>query len=100
MMTEYIDREALETKLNERLAYLREKNGYYDHYTDGYDEAVDKVEDFPAADVMPVVRCKACIYYVSEDGYLPYCACPDGGIRDYPQKMDYCSYGRKNDELD
>ena len=55
-MDEYIEREALEKKLNERLAYLLDKNGPYDHFTDGYDEAVSTVEEFPAADVAPVVH--------------------------------------------
>lgn len=57
-MKEYFDREALCAKLNERLTYLLKKNGPYDHYTDGYDEAVSTVEDFPAADVAPVVHGK------------------------------------------
>lgn len=55
-MAEYFEREALEKRLNERLAYLLDKNGPYDHYTDGYDEAVNTVEEFPAADVVPVVH--------------------------------------------
>ena len=53
-MAEYIDREALEADLNNRLSALRYKNGYYDHYTDGFDECVDRVENFPTADVAPV----------------------------------------------
>lgn len=56
-MAEYIERGALEKELNRRLLYLRKENGYYDHYTDGYDEAVDTVENCqPAADVAPVVH--------------------------------------------
>ena len=55
-MAEYIEREALEKNLNERLAYLLDKNGPYDYFTDGYDEAVSTVEEFPAADVAPVVH--------------------------------------------
>lgn len=55
-MAEYIEREALEKNLNERLAYLLDKNGQYDYYTDGYDEAVSTVEEFLAADVVPVVH--------------------------------------------
>ena len=39
-MDEYIKREALEKRLNDRLAYLWDKNGPYDHCTDGGDEAV------------------------------------------------------------
>lgn len=53
-MAEYIDKEALETDLNIRLSSLRNNNGYYDHYTDGFDECVDRVENFPAADVVEV----------------------------------------------
>lgn len=53
-MAEYIKREALEKDLNIRLSALRGKNGYYDHYTDGFDECVDRVENFPAADVEEV----------------------------------------------
>ena len=53
-MNEYIKREALEKDLNIRLSALRGKNGYYDHYTDGFDECVDRVENFPAADVEEV----------------------------------------------
>lgn len=53
-MAEYIKREALEKDLNIRLSALRGKNGYYDHYTDGFDECVDRVENFPAADVAEV----------------------------------------------
>ena len=55
-MAEYIEREALEKNLNERLAYLLDKNGPYDYFTDGYDEAVSTVEEFLSADVAPVVH--------------------------------------------
>lgn len=55
-MAEYIEREELEKNLNERLAYLLDKNGQYDYFTDGYDEAVSTVEEFLSADVAPVVH--------------------------------------------
>ena len=56
-MAEYIKREALEVALNHRLSFLMAENSEYDHYTSGYDEAVDTVENFPsAADVAPVVH--------------------------------------------
>lgn len=54
-MAKYINREAVEAHLNRRLEDLRAEYGDYDHYTDGYEEAVRAVEDFPAADVAPVV---------------------------------------------
>ena len=53
-MDEYIDREALEVALNHRLNFLMAENGEYDHYTSGFDEAVTRVENFPAADVATV----------------------------------------------
>ena len=53
-MDEYIDREALEVDLNHRLNFLMAENGEYDHYTSGFDEAVTRVENFPAADVAQV----------------------------------------------
>lgn len=55
-MAEYVERAALEDALNKRLAYLFKENGEFDHYTNGYDEAVDTVENFPPADVTPVVH--------------------------------------------
>jgi len=55
-MSRYADLDALEKELNERLTFLRERNGSYDQYTDGFDEAVDRVENFQTADVAPVVH--------------------------------------------
>lgn len=55
-MAEYIEREALEVELNHRLNFLMGENGEYDHYTSGFDEAVTRVENLPAADVAPVVH--------------------------------------------
>lgn len=56
-MAEYIRREKLEVLLNQRLSALRKVNGNYDAYTDGFDECVDLVENFPSvADVAPVVH--------------------------------------------
>ena len=51
-MAEYIEREALEVSLNHRLNFLMAENGEYDHYTSGFDEAVTRVENFPAADTL------------------------------------------------
>lgn len=80
-MTEYIEREALEIALNHRLSFLIAENSEYDHYTSGYEEAVDTVEDFPsAADVAPVVHsrwahiggdewcCPACGFVITTEG--------------------------------
>ena len=53
-MAEYIEREALLAKLEERRDFLFKENGDYDHYTNGFDEAVCRVEDFPTVEVEPV----------------------------------------------
>ena len=92
-MAEYIEREALEKNMNERLAYLLDKNGPYDYFTDGYDEAVSTVEEFLAADVAPVRHgrwkrygknlgeCSECGEIVSvRNHYCPNCGAKmDGG---------------------
>ena len=77
---EYFERRALERELNARLAFLRERNGNYDQYTDGFDEAVDRVENFQTADAAPVVHtkwahlggdewcCPVCGFVISTEG--------------------------------
>ena len=52
-MDEYIKRADVLALLEERREFLFKENGDYDHYSNGFDEAVDKVENFPiAADVV------------------------------------------------
>lgn len=96
-MAEYIEREALEAHLNRRLKDLRSENGNYDHYTDGYEEAVCTVEEFPAADVVPVVRCKGCEKSGVTEFGKRYCKEPMGSFYGcIPVEGDYfCSGGRR-----
>ena len=95
-MTEYIEREALEIALNHRLNFLMAENGEYDHYTSGFDEAVTRVENFPAADVVPVVRCKDCRLRGREDCAMFY-RCECGEQHTWETDNDFCSYGEKID---
>lgn len=101
MSKEYIEREALEEKLDRRLKKLRKKYGYFDHYTDGFDEAVDIVSDEPAADVVEVVRCGECDFWdsnhISCEG-LAKCLTGESGIR-YRSCKDYCSRGKRRTVL-
>ena len=53
-MAEYIEREALMAQLEKRREYLFKENGDYDHYSNGFDEAVDKVENFTTIEAEPV----------------------------------------------
>ena len=90
-MAKYIDCEALEVDLNHRLNFLMGENGEYDHYTSGFDEAVTRVENFPDADVAPVVHGRkiedgdiGCFWLCSLCGEcLPYGAnyCPNCGAK-------------------
>ena len=56
------------------------------------------IADFPMVDAAEVVRCKDCIYYEEGKDYQPYCNCFDGGISDYQQEDDFCSYGKRREE--
>ena len=70
-MAEYIEREALEVALNNRLNFLMADNGEYDHYTSGFDEAVTRVENFPAADVAPVRHARWVDNHCTACGMMP-----------------------------
>lgn len=100
-MAEYIEREALESRLNERYDYLLKENGPYDHYTDGYEEAVSTVEDFPSAADVALVRhghwivhkqserhnlnecieCSECNTWFGHDCYAKTDFCPNCGAK-------------------
>ena len=52
-MARYIDADALAEQMLNRYKALVNEYGDYDHYTTGYDDAIDEIESFPAADVAP-----------------------------------------------
>ena len=94
-MAEYIDREALETALNNRLNFLMDENGEYDHYTSGFDEVVTIVEDFPSADVAQVVHGRWIPFHSEAAGDIQYCSACEIG---FDAKMAYCPHcGAKMD---
>lgn len=92
-MAEYIAREVL-------LAQLRAMESYNvsPMYRRGYDDCVEAILKAPAADVVPVVRCKDCIHYDLGVCLKIY---SDGNVqKDSWQSRnpnDFCSYGEKND---
>ena len=49
----YIDAEALTDSMLEHYNELCEKYGDYDHYTTGYGDAIDAIENAPTVDVVP-----------------------------------------------
>lgn len=84
-MDEYISRQAaIDGKIS-----IQRANGV-EIYTD---EAVpvEYLKNVPAADVVPVVRCKYCRYRVDPDK----CCYPDGLLR--RKNDDFCSYGERRE---
>lgn len=92
-MSDYIEREALLALLEERRDFLFKENGDYDHYSNGFDEAVDKVENFPvAADVVEVkhgrwqrkrmrLACVECSLCHKENNIQKFPYCPNCGAK-------------------
>lgn len=100
-MTKYIDKEALEAKLNGQYVYLLTGDGAYGPYTDGYSKAIGTVVDFPAVDAEVVVRCKDCKHYdmgvclkIYSDGNTH----PEAWQSRRPE--DFCSYGERKEVAD
>ena len=84
-MTEYIKREAaIEAIMSEPPDA---------HYPQWY---VDKIKSIPAADVVPVVRCKDCRLRGREECAMFY-RCECGEQHTWETDNDFCSYGEKID---
>lgn len=92
-MAEYIDREALRKVLE----------NWRDAHADVDDEqgcglledVIWEVDAQPAADVVPVVRCKDCKYNVG----TKKCLNPDSFFA-VPKDDDFCSYGERKEGVE
>lgn len=86
-MAEYIEREAAEDAVGE--AHLKGLNPLWE------------LRDVPAADVVPVVRCKDCKWFVDNNGGEWYGCKMFQVVRitpeDAPKPDDFCSYGERKD---
>ncbi len=86
-MSEYIEREAAEDAVGE--AHLKGLNPLWE------------LRDVPAADVVPVVRCKDCKWFVDNNGGEWYGCKMFQVVRitpeDAPKPDDFCSYGERRD---
>lgn len=76
MAIEYIDREKAKRLLHIEYAYAAEQ----------------LLDEVPAADVAPVVRCKDCKYNIG----TKKCLNPDSFFA-VPKDDDFCSYGERKD---
>lgn len=84
-MAEYIDREKAKSLLHIEYAYAAEQ----------------LLDEIPAADVAPVVRCKGCKHYdlgVCLKIYSDGNAHPEAWQSRRPE--DFCSYGERKDNAD
>lgn len=52
----------------------------------------DKIKSIPPADVVPVVRCKKCLFFTTEKS----CCRPEGLIK--AREDAFCSYGERREE--
>jgi hypothetical protein len=91
-MAQYIDREAAVKLLRNQ---AREAFEYSNTECEVLSSVADELEDFPPADVVPVVRCKDCVYSRPagkncED--LVVCIAHSEDYL-YMMKSDFCSYG-------
>lgn len=79
MSKEYIERQTLLHKIR---------------WASSAEEAVMSVRRIPAADVVPVVRCKDCRWRGREDCAMFY-RCDCGEQHTWETDDDFCSYGEK-----
>ena len=63
------------------------------HYQSWYAE---KINEIPAADVEPVVRCKDCKYWHDNNDGYPHEECR-WGHGETPYANDFCSYGERKE---
>ena len=91
-MAEYIEREAFRDELLNISIDI--SNLYGCGVLEGLDRATKRLNEQPAADVAPVVRCKDCLYSTERYGHME---CMNGvSYRNTWNKPDfYCAYGEQ-----
>lgn len=82
-MAEYFEKDGLLLRLEDRQAALVNGWGPRDHYTRGFEEAVDMVRDHPAADAAPVVYSRWILHTTATGQQYTECAncCTDFSCR-------------------
>lgn len=94
-MSEYIKREdAIQTVKRYESIYRYNRSDFAIGRDDALETAARELADVPSADVVPVVRCKDCIFWDKRVTFQNYCTKHD--IVSYPD--DYCAWGRKEVE--
>jgi len=100
MSGEYIDRRAIADKLSHCINRLRKQHGPFDRYADGFDTAVDIVLKAPTAtDVVEVVRCKDCSWFIAREEGAGDCDMIFGFTGPVSEN-GYCYCGKRKDGAD
>lgn len=91
-MAEYIDRANLIARIEYYVTHTPEGKG--EHYA--YSVMLNEVLNCPAADVVPVVRCKDCKYAQNDyDGFSTTVGC--NMLKCATGWHSFCSYGERRD---
>lgn len=96
-MAEYIERANLIARIKYYVTHTPKDKG--EHYA--YSVMLNEILNRPAADVVPVVRCKDCKWFVDNNGGEWYGCKMFQVVRitpeDAPKPDDFCSYGERRD---
>jgi len=85
-MVDYISRQAAIDELQEKV---------FHNLTDEFYGTMQVLNELPAADVVPVVRCRDCKHW--DNGNLSF-ECPwDYGRHGSSDEDDFCSYGERKE---
>ena len=99
-MAEYIDRDAVYTAFANACTDVLERASEI-YYIAGfsYEHVIEILDNIPAADVAPVVRCKDCKWFANNNGGEWFGCWLFNAIRavpeDSPTPDDFCSYGER-----
>ena len=93
---EYIEREALIKTCEEIIQIRWNETTAPVSWSHAYADFIDDIEEQPVADVIPVVRCKDCIYRGREDCAMFY-RCNCGEQHTWETDNDFCSWGKRKD---
>lgn len=93
-MAEYITKEAAIEAFENGEADVIEDYGDGADFGFGLKNIKSTINTIPAADVVPVVRCKDCKYYKPNEYE---CGCEFAGGLPYVKADDYCSYGERKE---
>ena len=90
-MAEYIEREQVKDELLSWAVCIK----HPEHLLK--EDALCVIDAIPAADVVPVVRCKDCMYRSYDYDCVGNHLCEKRGNRYYCEDNDFCSYGERRD---